>query len=127
MRRREFITLPAVALGGAMLESLARESRRLRMVGENVLVPLRFFTGQEAQVMAAACESFRAMPPGPVPLTPAWSYTSIASSPARTAATRIATSRHHSSTPFHSTGIRDAKRLVTLTAPEFAHSVISPA
>src|SRR4029079_84840 len=56
MRRREFITLPAVALGGAMLESLARESRRLRMVGKNVLVPLRFFTGQEAQVIAAACE-----------------------------------------------------------------------
>jgi len=56
MRRREFITLPAVALGGAMLDSLARESRRLRMVGENVLVPLRFFTGQEAQVIAAACE-----------------------------------------------------------------------
>src|SRR5262245_22507274 len=56
MRRREFIAVPAVALGGAMLGSLAREARRLRIVGESVLVPLRFFTGQEARVIAAACE-----------------------------------------------------------------------
>ena len=56
MRRREFIAVPAVALGSAVLVSLARESRRLRMVGESVLVPLRFFTGQEARIIAAACE-----------------------------------------------------------------------
>jgi len=56
MRRREFIAVPALALGGAILDSLARESRRLRRVGESVLVPLRFFTGQEARVIEAACE-----------------------------------------------------------------------
>jgi len=56
MRRREFIAVPAAALGGAILGSLAREARRLRTVGESVLVPLRFFTGQEARVIAAACE-----------------------------------------------------------------------
>lgn len=56
MRRREFIAVPAIALGGAMLNSLAREARRLRRVGESVLVPLRFFTAAEANVVAAACE-----------------------------------------------------------------------
>jgi gluconate 2-dehydrogenase gamma chain len=56
MRRREFIAVPALALGGAILDSLAHESRRARRVGESVLVPLRFFTSQEARVIEAACE-----------------------------------------------------------------------
>jgi len=56
MRRREFIAVPAIALGGAMLDSLSRNARRLRAVGESVLVPLRFFTAAEARVVTAACE-----------------------------------------------------------------------
>lgn len=60
MKRREFLTIPASALGGTLLYTLAREPFRLE--AQNVTqdgkikVPLRFFTAAEARVIAAACE-----------------------------------------------------------------------
>src|SRR5271169_829222 len=56
MRRREFLTIPAGALGGTLLYTLAREPFRLQAQEGNVKVPLRFFTAGEARVIAAACE-----------------------------------------------------------------------
>ena len=56
MRRREFITLPVVAASSTLLTALARESHRLRIIGDSLRVPLRFFTEGEARVVAAACE-----------------------------------------------------------------------
>ena len=56
MRRREFLTIPAGAIGGTVLYMLARESVRLEAQSGNVRVPLRFFTAEEARVVAAACE-----------------------------------------------------------------------
>src|SRR5258707_9932300 len=60
MKRREFLTVPAAALGGTLLYTLAREPLRLQAQtgGKDgmVKVPLRFFTAEEARVVAAACE-----------------------------------------------------------------------
>ncbi len=56
MKRREFLTVPAKALGGTLLYSLAREPIRLQAQDGNVNVPLRFFTAAEARVISAACE-----------------------------------------------------------------------
>jgi gluconate 2-dehydrogenase gamma chain len=56
VRRREFLAIPAGALGGALLYVLARESARLKSRDGSVAVPLRFFTADEARVVAAACE-----------------------------------------------------------------------
>jgi gluconate 2-dehydrogenase gamma chain len=56
IRRREFLTIPASALGGTLLYTLAREPFRLQAQDGNVKVPLRFFTAAEAGVIAAACE-----------------------------------------------------------------------
>src|SRR6202161_3703092 len=60
MKRREFLTLPAAALGGTLLYPLAREPLRLQAQtgGKDgmVKVPLRFFSADEAKVVAAACE-----------------------------------------------------------------------
>ena len=56
MRRREFITIPVLAVSSTMLASLMREARRLRIVGDELRVPLRFFTEREARVVAAAGE-----------------------------------------------------------------------
>jgi gluconate 2-dehydrogenase gamma chain len=55
VRRREFISLPAQALGGALLFAVAGE--RLKLAAQNgaVRVPLKFFTEAEAKVVAAAC------------------------------------------------------------------------
>jgi gluconate 2-dehydrogenase gamma chain len=55
MRRREFITLPAKSLGGLLLYSMAGVPIRLSNQG-TVRLPLRFFTGDEARMIAAACE-----------------------------------------------------------------------
>ena len=55
MRRREFLTIPAAALGGTLLYTIAREPIRLQAQDGNVTVPLRFFTAAEARVIAAAC------------------------------------------------------------------------
>ena len=60
MKRREFLTVPAAALGGTLLYTLSREPLRLQAQtgGKDgmVKVPLRFFTAEEAKVVAAACE-----------------------------------------------------------------------
>jgi gluconate 2-dehydrogenase gamma chain len=59
MKRRHFLTIPAQALGGTLIYTLMREPVRLFAQGAqqgSVRVPLRFFTEQEAVVVAAACE-----------------------------------------------------------------------
>lgn len=56
MKRREFLTIPASALGGTLLYTLAREPFRLQAQDGNVKVPLRFFTAADARVIGAACE-----------------------------------------------------------------------
>ena len=57
MRRREFLTISAGAIGATALYILSRESGSLEWQGANVVVPLRFFTAKEARVVSAACES----------------------------------------------------------------------
>ena len=54
MKRREFLTIPAAALGGTLIYTLAREPLRLQAQEGTVRVPLRFFTEQEARVVSAA-------------------------------------------------------------------------
>ena len=60
MKRREFLAVPAAAIGGTLLYTLSREPLRLQAQtgGKDgmVKVPLRFFTADEARVVAAACE-----------------------------------------------------------------------
>jgi gluconate 2-dehydrogenase gamma chain len=56
MRRREFLTIPASALGGTLLYTLAREPFRLEAQEGTVKVSLRFFTAAEARVIVAACD-----------------------------------------------------------------------
>jgi gluconate 2-dehydrogenase gamma chain len=55
MRRREFLTIPAAAMGGTLLYTLAGEPVRLQAQDATVKVPLRFLTAEEARVVAAAC------------------------------------------------------------------------
>ncbi len=55
MRRREFLTIPAAALGGALCYTLAREPVRTPSKEGTVKIPLRFFTAAEARTVAAAC------------------------------------------------------------------------
>jgi len=56
MKRREFLTIPAAALGGTLLYTLAREPLRLQAQDGTLKIPLRFFSAAEARVIAAACE-----------------------------------------------------------------------
>jgi gluconate 2-dehydrogenase gamma chain len=56
MKRREFLTLPARAMGGVLMYTLAGEPVRLQAQQGTVRVPLRFFTAGEARVVVAACE-----------------------------------------------------------------------
>jgi len=56
MRRREFLTLPAASLGGALFYTLAGEPLRLEAQTGDIQVPLRFFTAAEARVVQAACD-----------------------------------------------------------------------
>ena len=60
MKRREFITLPAKTLGGLLVYTLAGVPIHLHADESSVNIALRFFTGAEARVVAAACE--RIMP-----------------------------------------------------------------
>src|ERR1700719_4381420 len=55
MKRREFLTVPAAALGGTLLYTLAGEPVRLQAQDGTVKVPLRFFTAEEARIVSAAC------------------------------------------------------------------------
>lgn len=56
MKRREFILLPAKALGGILIYSLAGVPIRLNAQEGTVRVPLKFFKASEARIIAAACE-----------------------------------------------------------------------
>ena len=60
MQRREFLIIPAAAMGSSLLQFLARESARVEVVSGVARVPLRFFTAEEARVVSAAAE--RIMP-----------------------------------------------------------------
>jgi gluconate 2-dehydrogenase gamma chain len=55
MKRREFLTVPAAAIGGTLLYTLAGEPVRLQAQDGTVKLPLRFFTAEEARVVTAAC------------------------------------------------------------------------
>jgi gluconate 2-dehydrogenase gamma chain len=55
MKRREFLTVPATAIGGTLLYTLAGEPVRLQAQDGTVRVPLRFFTTGEARLVTAAC------------------------------------------------------------------------
>jgi len=55
MKRREFLAVPATAIGGTLLYTLAGEPMRLQAQNGTVKVPLRFFTAEEARVVTAAC------------------------------------------------------------------------
>jgi len=55
MKRREFLTIPAAAIGGTLIYSLGGEALRLQAQNGNVKVPLRFFTAEEARTVSAAC------------------------------------------------------------------------
>jgi len=55
MKRREFLTVPAAAMGGTLLYTLAGEAVRLQAQEGSVKVPLRFFTAEEARIVSAAC------------------------------------------------------------------------
>src|ERR1700676_2110024 len=56
MRRREFLTIPAAAMGGTLLYTLAGEPFRLQAQDGKVKIPLRFFSAEEARTITAACE-----------------------------------------------------------------------
>jgi gluconate 2-dehydrogenase gamma chain len=56
MKRREFIDLSAKTLGGVLLYTLAGEPLVLNAQEGTLRVPLRFFTADEARLVAAACE-----------------------------------------------------------------------
>lgn len=55
MKRREFLAIPAAALGGTLLYTLAGEPFRLQAQNGKVQVPLRFFTEGEAKQVQAIC------------------------------------------------------------------------
>jgi len=55
MKRREFLILPAAAIGGKLMYTLAGEPLRLQAQNGTVKVPLRFFTAEDARVITAAC------------------------------------------------------------------------
>ncbi len=55
MRRREFLTLSGASIGGALVCSLDRRVFRLSAITtQSIRIPLRFFSQQEALIVAAA-------------------------------------------------------------------------
>jgi gluconate 2-dehydrogenase gamma chain len=55
MRRRDFLTLSAASIGGALVYSLDRKAFRLSgQTGQSIRIPLRFFSQAEALIVAAA-------------------------------------------------------------------------
>jgi gluconate 2-dehydrogenase gamma chain len=56
MKRREFLTIPAASLGGALAYTLSREPLRVHAQSGEIKVPLRFFTAAEARVVQAASD-----------------------------------------------------------------------
>lgn len=60
MRRRQFLTLSAQAVGGVLVYSLAREPLLISSSAQSIKVPLRFF--KEAEAMDVAAAAARIMP-----------------------------------------------------------------
>jgi gluconate 2-dehydrogenase gamma chain len=57
MRRRQFLTLSAAAVGGTLVYTLDRRPHRVQaQTGRMLRVPLRFFKAREALIVAAAVE-----------------------------------------------------------------------
>jgi gluconate 2-dehydrogenase gamma chain len=54
MRRREFLTLSAASIGGLLVYSLQGQPLRISADEKSIRIPLRFFTEQEALIVAAA-------------------------------------------------------------------------
>jgi len=55
MRRREFLTLSAMSIGGVLFYSLdGKPSRLFAQTEQSIRIPLRFFTQSEALIVAAA-------------------------------------------------------------------------
>jgi gluconate 2-dehydrogenase gamma chain len=55
MRRRQFLVLSAASLGGVLIYSLDRRGFRLAAEDDKLVrIPLRFFTRNEAEIVAAA-------------------------------------------------------------------------
>src|ERR1700686_2209824 len=57
MRRRQFLILSAASIGGVLVYSLDRRASRLFAQGkstQSLKIPLRFFTADEAMIVAAA-------------------------------------------------------------------------
>jgi len=54
MRRRHFLALSASTLGGVLVYSLDRKAMLLSPGQKPLRIPLRFFTGEEALIVAAA-------------------------------------------------------------------------
>ena len=56
MKRREFLAVPAAALGGSLWYTLAGRAVRTNPRTGVLQIPLRFFTAAEAGTVSAACE-----------------------------------------------------------------------
>ncbi len=56
MRRREFLAIPAAALGGSLWYTMGGEPVRTNVQEGTLRIPLRFFTESEARIVSAACE-----------------------------------------------------------------------
>ncbi len=54
MRRRQFLVLSAASIGGVLVYSFDRQAFRLPAEDRSVRIPLRFFTQDEAMIVAAA-------------------------------------------------------------------------
>jgi gluconate 2-dehydrogenase gamma chain len=54
MRRRQFLVLSAASIGGVLVYSLDRTAFRLTAEDGAIRIPLRFFTQDEAMIVAAA-------------------------------------------------------------------------
>ena len=54
MQRRQFLVLSAASVGGALVYSLDRTAFRLTAEDRAIRIPLRFFTQDEAMIVAAA-------------------------------------------------------------------------
>ena len=118
MKRREFLTVPAKALGGTLLYTLAREPMRLQAQDGNVSIPLRFFSAGEARVITAVAPAFsRPTPADPARPKLESSFTSTGSSPDPMAATNIDIRKGRSSNRFPNMDIRGRKRPAKFTAP----------
>lgn len=56
MKRREFVDLSAMSIGGLLLYAVTGKPQVVNAQPGAAQVPLRFFTGAEAMIIVAACE-----------------------------------------------------------------------